>query len=105
MPIVALGASLIAGLVVLVVADLVLAYSGTPAGIGIGVELVTIDAYIAELMPAHIRGRAFAVNQVVQFLAVPRIPEGHNSNETSGMEHPSAHRRPADHEQWPVHSR
>lgn len=42
-------------------------------GIGIGVELVTIDTYIAELMPGHIRGRAFAVNQVVQFLAVPFV--------------------------------
>ena len=42
-------------------------------GIGIGVELVTIDTYIAELMPGHVRGRAFAVNQVVQFLAVPVV--------------------------------
>lgn len=42
-------------------------------GIGIGVELVTIDTYIAELMPGHMRGRAFAVNQVVQFLAVPFV--------------------------------
>jgi putative MFS transporter len=42
-------------------------------GIGIGVELVTIDTYIAELMPSHVRGRAFAVNQVVQFLAVPFV--------------------------------
>ena len=40
-------------------------------GIGIGVELVTIDTYIAELMPKHLRGRAFAVNQVVQFTSVP----------------------------------
>jgi putative MFS transporter len=43
------------------------------AGIGIGVELVTIDAYIAELMPKEIRGRAFAVNQVVQFSAIPVV--------------------------------
>jgi putative MFS transporter len=42
-------------------------------GVGIGVELVTIDTYIAELMPAHIRGRAFAINQVVQFSAVPFV--------------------------------
>ena len=42
-------------------------------GIGIGVELVTIDTYIAELMPRHIRGRAFAINQVVQFSAVPFV--------------------------------
>ncbi len=43
------------------------------AGIGIGVELVTIDTYIAELMPKEIRGRAFAVNQVVQFTAIPVV--------------------------------
>ena len=42
-------------------------------GIGIGVELVTIDTYIAELMPKEIRGRAFAVNQMVQFTAIPVV--------------------------------
>ena len=42
-------------------------------GVGIGVELVTIDTYIAELMPKHLRGRAFAVNQAVQFSAVPFV--------------------------------
>jgi putative MFS transporter len=45
----------------------------TIAGIGIGVELVTIDTYIAELMPKELRGRAFAVNQVVQFAVVPLV--------------------------------
>jgi putative MFS transporter len=43
------------------------------AGIGIGVELVTIDAYVSELAPARLRGRAFAINQAVQFLAVPAV--------------------------------
>jgi MFS transporter, putative metabolite:H+ symporter len=43
------------------------------AGIGIGVELVTIDTYIAELVPGGIRGRAFAINQVVQFTAIPIV--------------------------------
>src|SRR5579859_2298076 len=43
------------------------------AGIGIGVELVTIDAYVSEIAPARIRGRAFAINQAVQFLAVPAV--------------------------------
>ncbi len=43
------------------------------AGVGIGVELVTIDTYIAELMPKELRGRAFAVNQVVQFTVVPIV--------------------------------
>ena len=43
------------------------------AGIGIGMELVTIDTYIAELLPKEIRGRAFAVNQVVEFAASPVV--------------------------------
>ena len=43
------------------------------AGIGLGVELVTIDTYLAELVPRAERGRAFAVNQVVSFLAVPLV--------------------------------
>jgi putative MFS transporter len=43
------------------------------AGIGIGVELVTVDTYIAELVPRAYRGRAFAYNQVTQFLAVPVV--------------------------------
>jgi MFS transporter, putative metabolite:H+ symporter len=43
------------------------------AGIGIGVELVTIDTYVAELVPRTHRGRAFAYNQFFQFLAVPIV--------------------------------
>ncbi|HUO13314.1 MAG TPA: MFS transporter [Caulobacteraceae bacterium] len=43
------------------------------AGVGIGVELVTVDTYIAELVPRQVRGRAFAVNQSIQFLAVPTV--------------------------------
>jgi putative MFS transporter len=43
------------------------------AGIGIGVELVTIDTYLSELMPKEMRGRAFAVNQAIQFLVVPVV--------------------------------
>jgi putative MFS transporter len=43
------------------------------AGIGIGVELVTIDAYVVELAPPAIRGRAIAINQFIQFLAVPLV--------------------------------
>jgi MFS transporter, putative metabolite:H+ symporter len=41
------------------------------AGVGIGVELVTIGTYISELVPRHIRGRAFACEQAVGFLSVP----------------------------------
>jgi putative MFS transporter len=43
------------------------------AGVGIGVELVTIDTYIAEIAPRSVRGKAFAVNQSIQFLAVPIV--------------------------------
>ena len=38
------------------------------SGLGIGVEIVTIDAYISEFAPRRIRGRAFALNQCVQFI-------------------------------------
>jgi MFS transporter, putative metabolite:H+ symporter len=41
------------------------------AGLGIGVEMVTIGTYISELVPKHIRGRAFACEQAVGFTAVP----------------------------------
>jgi MFS transporter, putative metabolite:H+ symporter len=43
------------------------------AGIGIGVELVTIDTYLAELVPKSMRGRAFAYNQTIQFSVVPIV--------------------------------
>jgi MFS transporter, putative metabolite:H+ symporter len=43
------------------------------AGIGIGIELVTIDTYVSELVPRSHRGRAYAFNQFVQFLAVPLV--------------------------------
>jgi putative MFS transporter len=43
------------------------------AGIGIGIELVTIDTYVSELVPRTHRGRAYAYNQFFQFLAVPVV--------------------------------
>lgn len=43
------------------------------AGVGIGVELVTIDTYISELIPRSERGRAFAVNQFITFSVVPVV--------------------------------
>ncbi|WP_213767458.1 MFS transporter [Caballeronia sp. dw_19] len=42
-------------------------------GVALGVESVTIDTYISELIPAAERGRAIAVNQFVQFCAVPIV--------------------------------
>jgi putative MFS transporter len=43
------------------------------AGIGIGVEIVTIDAYLTEIAPKHMRGRAFALNQAIMFSSVPVV--------------------------------
>jgi putative MFS transporter len=43
------------------------------SGIGIGIELVTIDTYISELIPSAERGRAYAVNQFITFAVVPII--------------------------------
>ncbi|MDA8107081.1 MAG: MFS transporter, partial [Betaproteobacteria bacterium] len=40
------------------------------AGVGIGVELVTIDSYIAELIPRRERGRAYSINQTITFAVV-----------------------------------
>jgi putative MFS transporter len=43
------------------------------AGIGIGVELVTIDTYISELVPKSGRGKAFAFQQGIGFISVPLV--------------------------------
>jgi len=43
------------------------------AGVGFGVQLITMDTYIVELMPRALRGRAFAVNQCICFSIVPVV--------------------------------
>ena len=43
------------------------------AGIGIGVELVTVDTFISELVPKRARGRTFAVQQSIGFIPVPVV--------------------------------
>jgi putative MFS transporter len=43
------------------------------SGLGIGVETVTIGTYISELVPKHIRGRAFACQQAFGFTATPVV--------------------------------
>jgi putative MFS transporter len=43
------------------------------AGIGLGVEMVTINTYVAELIPKNLRGRAFAITQIVPYCAVPAV--------------------------------
>lgn len=40
-------------------------------GIGVGIEIVTIDSYVTELVPQSMRGRAMALNQAVMFMAAP----------------------------------
>jgi putative MFS transporter len=63
-------------------ATFVMAFQSTPlaidfwrflAGCGIGVELITVDTYLSELMPKDRRGQAFAFNQSFQFLGYPAI--------------------------------
>jgi putative MFS transporter len=64
------------------VATLIMAFQYTPnavnlwrliAGIGIGVELVTVDTYISELVPKRARGMTFAIQQSIGFIPVPLI--------------------------------
>jgi putative MFS transporter len=43
------------------------------ASVGVGVELVAIDCYLAELTPKSLRGRAFAASSSIQFLSVPLL--------------------------------
>jgi putative MFS transporter len=43
------------------------------AGIGFGVQLITVDSYIAELVPRALRGRAFSLNQFISFCVVPVV--------------------------------
>jgi putative MFS transporter len=43
------------------------------AGVGIGVQIITIDAYVSEIAPAADRGRLIALSQAVTFTAVPVV--------------------------------
>jgi putative MFS transporter len=43
------------------------------AGLGIGVQLITIDAYVSEFSPPGVRGRAIAFSQAITFSAVPAV--------------------------------
>jgi MFS transporter, putative metabolite:H+ symporter len=64
------------------VATLIMAFQYTPnavnlwrliAGIGIGVELVTVDTFISELVPKRARGKTFAIQQSIGFIPVPLV--------------------------------
>ncbi|MGH6990049.1 MAG: MFS transporter [Stellaceae bacterium] len=63
-------------------ATIIMAFQGTAFGVdlwrfiasvGIGVELVNVDAYISELVPSARRGAAFGYNQFITFLIVPVV--------------------------------
>ncbi|MBB2931224.1 MFS transporter [Paraburkholderia silvatlantica] len=41
------------------------------SAIGVGASIVTIDAYLAEVLPRRLRGKGFAVSKSIQYLAVP----------------------------------
>lgn len=43
------------------------------ASIGVGLELVAIDCYLAELTPKRLRSRAFAVSATIQFMSTPVV--------------------------------
>jgi MFS transporter, putative metabolite:H+ symporter len=43
------------------------------AGVGLGIELVTIDAYLIEIVPKHIRGKAAAIIHSISYLAIPLL--------------------------------
>ena len=43
------------------------------AAIGVGLEQVTVDTMVPELVPAQARGRAFAMSQFIMFCAVPVV--------------------------------
>jgi MFS transporter, putative metabolite:H+ symporter len=64
------------------VGALIMALQNTPeaivlwrfiASIGLGVELVNVDAYLSELVPKEHRGPAFAYNQFIMYTAVPAV--------------------------------
>ena len=64
------------------IATAVMAFMNTPetidlwrviAGIGVGVQLITIDTYVTELTPKEVRGRYIAFSQVITFSAVPAV--------------------------------
>ena len=41
------------------------------SGIGLGVEMVTIGAYLSKMAPKNLRGKAFACSQAIGFCCVP----------------------------------
>ncbi len=64
------------------IATLTLAFQSTPntlnfwrfvSGIGVGVELVTIDTYLAELVPKDMRGKAFGFQQGIGAITTPLV--------------------------------
>jgi putative MFS transporter len=60
-------------------------------GIGVGIEIVTIDSYVTEIVPQHMRGRAMALNQMIMFAACELSPL--RSQTVFGIKAPGTFRR------------
>jgi MFS transporter, putative metabolite:H+ symporter len=41
------------------------------AAMGVGAQIVAVDAYLSEMVPKALRGRAFAISKALQYCAVP----------------------------------
>ncbi|MDS0862721.1 MFS transporter [Burkholderia pseudomultivorans] len=41
------------------------------AGVGLGAESVAIDCFIVEIMPRHLRGKAFGMGKSIEYSAIP----------------------------------
>ncbi|WP_434667196.1 MFS transporter [Paraburkholderia sp. A3BS-1L] len=41
------------------------------AGVGLGAESVAIDCFIVEIMPKHLRGKAFGMGKSIEYSAIP----------------------------------
>jgi MFS transporter, putative metabolite:H+ symporter len=64
------------------VADIIVAFQDTTvglnfwrfvSGLGLGLEIITIGAYLSELAPKNLRGRAFACCQAIGFCSTPVV--------------------------------
>jgi putative MFS transporter len=71
-----------AAMLIYSVATFVAAFQNTPeamdvwrfiAGVGIGVQLITVDTYISELTPTHTRGKYMAFSILVILTSVPTV--------------------------------
>lgn len=72
----------VASLLIYTAANILMALQDTPlgvdlfrmaAGVGLGIQMVTINVYIAEMVPKHERGRAFTITHTIWYCGVPTV--------------------------------